>query len=132
MKELVFRAKAEHDNNWCYGLPIHYESNPRTEKWTIREKSGLESDVAEETISQFTGLKDKKGSDIYEGDIVLWEKDSKKYVVVFRSGMFYASVEELNEGIYGGFPLWYLCVEEQHCHIVGNIHDNPELLKKKK
>jgi hypothetical protein len=74
-------------------------------------------------------LQDKTGCDIYEGDIVRWDKDQKLYVVVFRSGMFYASVEPCNPRIYGGFPLWCLCEEEQHCTIVGNRYDNPELLK---
>lgn len=85
--------------------------------------------VDKNTLGQFTGLTDKHGHDIYEGDIVQWTKDNLKYVVKFRSGMFYSSVEELNKGINGGFPLWVLCEEEQPCHIVGNIHDNPSLMK---
>lgn len=84
--------------------------------------------VDDKTVGQLTGLKDKQGRDIYEGDIVRWDKDGKLYVVEFRSGMSYASVEPCNRHVYGGFPLWCLCVEEQHCAIVGNIYDNPELL----
>ena len=53
-----------------------------------------------------------------------------KYVVVFRSGMFYASVEEFNDGVYGGLPLWMLCLEEQNCKVVGTIYENKELLEK--
>ena len=84
--------------------------------------------VIEDTICEFSGLQDKKGHDIYEGDIVKWDKDKKLYVVVFRNGMFYASVEECNHKIYGGFPLWCLCEEEQHCVVVGNRYDNADLL----
>ena len=87
--------------------------------------------VLEDTIGEFSGLRDKDGCDIYEGDIVRWDKDQKMYLVVFRNGMFYASVEECNPHIYGGFPLWCLCEEEQHCTIVGNIYDNQELLSTK-
>ena len=86
--------------------------------------------VIPETIGQFTGLYDCNGNKIYEGDIVEWEKDGLMYVVRFWRGMFFASVQECNEGILGGFPLHALTeYEYRKCKIVGNIYDNPELLK---
>ena len=89
-----------------------------------------ECEVAPETIGQFTGLYDCNGNKIYEGDIVEWEKDGLMYVVRFWCGMFYASVKECNDGIFGGFPLHALTKhDDRKCKIVGNIYDNPELLK---
>ena len=82
-----------------------------------------------DTLGQFTGLYDKNGKEIYEGDVVKWS-NGLMYSVKFWEGMFYASIEECNEGILGGFPLHRLTeYEDGKCEIVGNIFDNPELLK---
>lgn len=86
--------------------------------------------VAPHTIGQFTGLHDKNGNEFYEGDILRWYENNLLYVVTFESGMFYASIKECNEGMIGGFPLHRLMEYDYgKCEIVGNIHDNPELLK---
>jgi hypothetical protein len=126
--EYMFRGfDAVGNKGWVYGDLVH------NQKVT---KDGLEPrvmvggyEVVPESVGLWTSLKDKKGNEIYDGDIVMWDRDQKMYVVVFRNGMFYASVEECNPHIYGGFPLWCLCEEEQHCAIVGNIFDNKKLLK---
>lgn len=88
-------------------------------------------DVSSDTVGQFTGLCDKNGTRIYEGDILKWRKDNELYVVKFCKGMFYASIEECNDDIIGGFPLYVLTDDDERvCEIVGNIYDNHELLKK--
>lgn len=86
-----------------------------------------------DTLGQFTGLYDKNGKEIYEGDVLRWDVNNRLYVVTFEFGMFYTSVEECDEVMLGGFPLHRLTVSEDgECVIVGNIHDNPELLKGRK
>lgn len=82
-------------------------------------------DVISETVGQFSGLHDCNGKEIFEGDILKWN-NGRMYVVKFWRGMFYASVEECNDGILGGFPLHALA---EYCEIIGNIYDNTELLK---
>ena len=154
MREIKFRAKPDKAyfflddvptiDGFVFGTPDTRMLNvPGAEKWrkehelvdqpsvVAMTRDGWPYSVAviEETIGEFTGLHDKDGFDIYENDIVRWDKDNRLYVVVFRRGMFYASVEECNPRIYGGFPLWCLCEEEQHCVIVGNTFDNKNLLK---
>lgn len=81
------------------------------------------------TLGQFTGETDKNGKEIYECDILKNGRDGRLYVVKFFSGMFYASVEECNEYLYGGFPLHVLNDEEDEykCEIVGNVHDNKKI-----
>lgn len=129
-RQIKFRGKGLIHNQWIYGGLAEDRNNnvvilPKDD-WRKGEC------VNEDTIGQFSGLPDKNGKEIYEDDIVRWEHDNKLYVIRFQSGMFYASIEECNERIYGGFPLHSFtdtAEEGFQCEIVGNIHDNPELLK---
>ena len=133
MRTIKFRGKTHGNGKWYYGslcysdeinAAIYFQTGNglvKTMDWVY---------VNQETIGQFTGLYDCDGKEIYEGDIVEWEKDGLMYVVRFWRGMFFASVQECNEGILGGFPLHALTeYEYRKCKIVGNIYDNPELLK---
>ena len=127
MRTIKFRGKDRWNGVWYYGSLFVKEISGRTHIFATATEC---FEVDPETIGQFTGLYDCDGNKIYEGDIVKWEKDGLMYVVKFWDGMFYASVEECNEGILGGFPLHALTEhEDRKCKIVGNIYDNTELLK---
>jgi len=67
-------------------------------------------------IMQYTGLKDKNGTEIYEGDI-LQRNDNSIAVVEFENGMFITKYDAL---------MWELC--ENSPIVIGNIYQNPELL----
>lgn len=84
-------------------------------------------------VMQYTGLKDKNGVEIYEGDIVRcfdWEDDAKAWnttreaEVIFEHGCFTLG--------YGLALYEYQFTDDDEsgcCEIIGNIHENPELLK---
>ena len=148
MREIKFRAKDTLKRNWFVGSYIFIDDNtnnpfrsrPFKEShriilyssgdWNMGGWSDVEIDPS--TLGQYTGLRDKNGKEIYEGDILKWSK-GRLYVVKFLDGMFYASVEECNKGILGGFPLHRLTeYEDGKCEIIGNIFDNPELINKEK
>jgi len=83
--------------------------------------------VSPETVSEYTGLKDKDGGKIFEGDIL---DDKYKWVVYFKKGSFIAGNQE------GDDLLDYLIKHRDRAgvpiKVIGNIHQNPELLKQEK
>lgn len=140
MKTIKFRAKSE-QGEWIIG---HYVGKPSMDEVCILPFQNVNYHIGyindsecyyclADTIGQFTGLYDKDGKEIYEGDILCWSVNNSLYEVTFEFGMFYTSVEECDEIMLGGFPLHRLTVSEDgESVIVGNIHDNPELLKGRK
>lgn len=77
------------------------------------------------TVGQYTGIKDARGADIYEGDIVCLGDAKRRIGVIVRSDTKPAFVLEVNDT---AFDIYYL--NQHRYEVVGNIHDNPELLKK--
>lgn len=131
MRTIKFRGKAYCGLGWVYG-DMRQRSGHNPSIFTKYDKNGKVTNrkvaVLKDTVGQFTGLHDKDGREIYEGDILRWR--DKDYVVTFFNGMFYGSVEECNENVLGGYPLWMvLAQEDAPLAVVGNVTDNPELLK---
>lgn len=145
-REVKFRGKPCYMGSkqpaWVYGTfqylaqrRVHYGATnngtfePRHDKGCIVDLYGIKTEVLCDTVGQFSTLHDKNGKEIYEGDIVKWAHDGLCYVVEFKRGMFYASAHELNDGVFGGYSLWVLCDDNDLVEIIGNIHDNQDLIK---
>jgi hypothetical protein len=78
----------------------------------------------EYVFQQFTGLKDSNGKEIYEGDILKWER--------YPYGGPFSSVYWVSEDDGWDFSGWMIKESENQrgkCEIVGNIFENPELIK---
>lgn len=126
MREILFRGKrVAGGKEWIYGNVNYY---PNINRWFIRLHPAmnvmqtLEDEVSAKTVGQFTGLLDKNGKKIFEGDIVKHRS--------YYSGNFIISVVTYTEGYFlamadnnSGFNL------SDKLEVIGNIHDNPELLK---
>ena len=76
-------------------------------------------------LMQYTGLKDKNNKEIYEGDILFESFGEKYYKVVFENGSFKAEFE----GDFEEYSFNLIDIVAQGCEVVGNIYENPELIK---
>lgn len=126
-RKIIFRAKRSENNDWVYGDLLHpscvsagYEIHPY-----IRDRHACAHEVDKDTIGQFTGLYDKNGKEIYEGDIVLHKTyhGEKSCVVRFECGAFIIGYHE------GSSTKRMPMLINKSCVLIGNIHDNPELIK---
>ena len=78
--------------------------------------------VVPETVGQFTGIMDKSGEELFEGDIYNMGDDNIRYVIVWRNCMFIG--KQIGSNSYAGLDYF-----ESKIKKVGNIYDNKELLK---
>ena len=76
-------------------------------------------------LIQYTELKDKNNKEIYEGDILSDGNNEKPYKVIFENGSFRAEFE----GDFNEYSFDLIDVVAQGCEIIGNIYENPELIK---
>lgn len=143
-REIIFRGKTVNGNKWVYGDLLHiaggyiiYHGSQKDCEITTGKHASVEllhdeiSVVVPETVGQFTGLFDKNGKEIYEGDIlgangkiIGWVKGGVRgycYDVVYinhptgekRWSLYGTVVEDFNNKI----------------EVISNIHDNPDLIK---
>ena len=131
-REIKFRGKDFLKEEWVYGDLV------KTKNFVAIKKTNGDyfhpTQVSPNTVGQYTGLKDKDGREIYEGDILQYigkRRDNMNKVyrrkVVFHEGMFALLSKELP--VYSA--LNYHCMEDGRSawSVIGNIHDNPELIK---
>ena len=111
---------------WVYGDLRLTSREPHI--WTDPYTSHI---INTETIGQYTGLKDKNGKEIYEGDIIGCHNPNIKHLIFFneKQGRFMAALDgDIENDYYGVCGLdnsrWNATKE-----VIGNIHDNPDLVK---
>lgn len=128
MREIKFRGKCSQSKRWVYGwlltnklgTYIVTEENPHE----CTQNHYIEIDeycrVVPESVGQFTGLHDKNGKEIYEGDIV-----DVNYTVK------YIDPDKQDEEEFHKFANddLYRFVRDKYAEVIGNIYENPELLE---
>ena len=153
MREILFRGKSTDTGAWVYG----YYCGPfgdfdEHEICDIADTTCSRVDVDPETVGQYTGLKDINGKQIFEGDIVRWASantyltsnyvyDRKAYgygsvliVTSLASGFTLRQIKDNAPDIpnanrkIDNYSFWN---HQGQLEVIGNIHDNPELIGRK-
>ena len=129
MKDLKFRAWIKNYN--CYADVLGFEQDRLFVQFQSGERAQhrLYVPIEDCVLEQYTGLKDKNGKEIYEGDIVLdyydgedtfivkWDKDAVSFILTDTDNIICVN-------FYDYFP-------DKELEVIGNIHENQELLEAK-
>lgn len=147
MREILFRGKRKDNGEWVEGQyykRTKYYGDPSVKHYIIVSTEDLGFDqaleyeeVIPETVGQFTGLLDINGTKIFEGDVLMVTHSSKiepyNVVVGWHEGTFvyydaccYPDEIFCSVSFYGGDQSLFT---NEETVVIGNIHDNPELLK---
>ena len=123
MREILFRAKREDNGEWAYGYYVRLPDAAGSASMIHTparnpDESNSSHFIRSSTIGQYTGLTDKNGVKIFEGDIV--EYEGKRYSINYLP--HYARFSAVK-------PNTVFCVfAYQRGEVIGNIYDNPELI----
>lgn len=121
MRESLFRGKRIADDKWTYGYLFRCWGRCYL-LWGMNGDNPIKEEVYPETVGQYTGLTDKNGKGICEGDILKvyeTQEHAQNVSVSYENGQFVVS----------HYALKLLSDRALQSEVIGNIHDNPELLE---
>ena len=126
MRNILFRGKRLDNGEWVYGSLVTFNGfHVIVDHHT---PNGDEVRVIANTVGQYTGLQDKNGKESWEGDLVMADTNDEDhpmselpFVIVFSDGAFCIAEDEESP--------WAPIDTFMDMEVIGNIHDNPDLLK---
>lgn len=122
-REILYRG-INFQKEWVYGDLFHSYANDDIAIAYYREgsKTPTFDAIFPESFGQYTGLTDKNGVKIFEGDIISIGEPNIKYITMWRNDGFCA--KQIGASSYIGLTYWASDIE-----VLGNVIDNPELIK---
>lgn len=127
MRTIKFRGKEIETNQWVYGDLLQCPNKyPTIRMWEEAYPIARSIDfvVFPDTIGQFTGLHDKNGREIYEGDIIKF----LFHGLLYRGTIIYKDAKFVMNKIYGDGDMVPQDYGEKYIEVIGNIHDDKSLI----
>ena len=127
-REIKFRGKRIDNGQWIVGDVVHkyWHGDDTYLETAIRYvMKGIYSypvAVDPSTVGQYTGLQDRDGKEVYEGDLFKVGANKRVFECKFERGCFVAYLDGKHYGTIGD-------LHEMYIKVIGNIHEHPELLK---
>lgn len=148
MREILFRGKTSEDE-WVYRslniildgrVEIGTKCTKAPDSDPMWQKCLITYEISPETVGQYTGLTDKNGTKIFEGDVLKFGRniyqisfEEGSFILLDRQGKMISKIGGVNNHCYSLFDLSLECCWEDDwaidIEVIGNIYDNPELLK---
>lgn len=136
MREILFRGKAKNSGVWVQGKLLTNEriiiiSDEEVEKMPCFDMCDYQTLIDIKTLGQYTGLKDKNGTKIFEGDIITFNKGRNLPNYICRN--YLVEWDERNVCFTRQNDISYKTLQKDmmvECEVIGNVYDNPELLEK--
>lgn len=124
MREIKFRGKSLKNGEWIFGL-LNKDIKGHCRIQFDPKYFSVIVDPA--TVGQFTGLKDKNGREIYDGDIV--SVNNERMAIVCYEDAGFVIKSDFGEIYMRGIGVHMYPDRSKIIEIIGSIHDNPELIK---
>lgn len=125
MREIKFRGKRIDTGKWVYGSLLQRKDGDATICANESENNNvlIKHDVNPDTVGQYTGLKDRNGKEIYEGDIISGSNGS----INCYPWPFTLLIKWDDTTCGFTTPKWGYMDRTHYYEVIGNIYDNPEL-----
>ena len=136
MREIKFKGKRADNGDWVIGSLVMVCDGESLRRYpciviSFNHDTFDWHEVLPEAVGQFTGLTDKNGKEIFEGDIIM-TKSPYRYFIAYKNGAFYAyhcEIKDIEKSPYRWGLLSRSDELDMEAEVIGNIHDNPELIK---
>ncbi len=130
MREILFRGKRQINGEWVWGIPCESVIIHDVTYDCYGQPKALMYPVIFGTIGQYTGLRDRNGMQIFDGDIIRYTTKERSSIYGVCWNAEAACFVVYSSALGKGKPIGdFTFFDSQKCEVIGNIFDNPELLK---